>query len=305
MRKLEARKGVHEKFFSHSFTCCLIWGMFLVMQCWAQGKVVTENETVMLGRPASLKCSLQTIQEIMVVTWQKITKGRPENMATFSKLHGPVIQSAFNGKIEMTQAGLSESAITFLRTSLEDEGCYLCIFNIFGAETASGNPCLKLYVQPTVFLSYQFFEGHLNVTCSAIARPPPVISWKIGPEVPSTTESITHPNGTTSVTSILHIKDSEKQVGKKLFCNVDHMDSKMEYSVIPTKDGAGHSFSVAIFVGILVPVLILLALIFILLYWKYRRQSRGYLFANLTQRAILVTKNERGKENQFSKTDQY
>ncbi|XP_036603379.1 OX-2 membrane glycoprotein-like isoform X2 [Trichosurus vulpecula] len=266
---------VHEKFFSYSFTCSLICGMTLVMQCWAQGKVVTENETVVLERPASLKCSLQTVQEILIVTWQKLTKGRPENMATFSKQHGVVIQSAYKDKIEMTQPGLSESTITFLKTAEEDEGCYLCIFNIFGVGTASGKTCLKLYVQPTVFLDYQFSEGYLNVTCSATARPPPVISWKVRPEVPSSTETIIHPNGTTSVTSILHIKDSENHVGKKIFCNVEHLESRMEYSMVPTKDGAGHSFSVAIFVGILVPVMILLALIFTLLYWKYRRQSRG------------------------------
>ncbi|XP_072470114.1 OX-2 membrane glycoprotein isoform X2 [Notamacropus eugenii] len=230
---------VHEKFFSHSFTCSLIWSMSLVMQCWAQGKVVTENETVMLERPASLKCSLQTVQEIIIVTWQKLINGRPENMATFSKQHGIVIQSAYKDKIEMTQPGLSESTITFLRTAVEDEGCYLCIFNIFGVETVSGKTCLKLYVQPTVFLNYQFSEGHLNVTCSANARPPPVISWKISPEVPSSTESITHPNGTTSVTSILHIKDSENHVGRRIFCNVEHLDSRMEYNVVPTKDDSG------------------------------------------------------------------
>ncbi|XP_020862818.1 OX-2 membrane glycoprotein isoform X3 [Phascolarctos cinereus] len=266
---------VHEKFFSHSFTFSLIWGMTLVMQCRAQGNVITENETVMLERPASLKCSLQTVQEVMIVTWQKLTNRGPENMATFSKQHGVVIQSPYKSKIEMTQPGLSESTITFLRTAVEDEGCYLCIFNIFGVETVPGKTCLSLYVQPTVFMDYQLSEGHLNVTCSATARPAPVISWKVGLEVPNSVESIVHPNGTTSVISVLHIKDSENQLGKKIFCNVEHMNNRMEYSVIPTKNGAGLHFSVAIFVGILVPVVILLALISILLYWKYRRQSRA------------------------------
>ncbi|XP_072470115.1 OX-2 membrane glycoprotein-like [Notamacropus eugenii] len=159
----------------------------------------------MLDRPVSLKCSLQPVQKIMIITWQKLINGRPENIATFSQ-HRVLIQSAYKDKIEMTQPGLNESTITFLRTAVEDEGCYLCIFNIFGVRTVSGKICLKLYVQPIVFLNYQFSEGYLNVTCSATTRPHPVISWKIEPEVMNSTESITHPNGTTSVTSILHIR---------------------------------------------------------------------------------------------------
>ncbi|XP_043852047.1 OX-2 membrane glycoprotein-like isoform X1 [Dromiciops gliroides] len=268
-------RQVHDKFFRHHFTCSLIWGMTLVIQCWAQGNVVTENETVMLERPASLKCTVQTTHEPLIVTWQKLRNERPENMATFSKQHGIVIQSTYKSKIEMSQPGLRESTITFLRTAVEDEGCYLCIFNIFGVETASGKTCLILYVQPTVFLNYQFSEGHLNVTCSATARPPPVISWKVGAEVQNSTEKTLHQNGTTSVTSILYIKDSDNQVGKKIFCNVKHMENMLEYSVDPNQRCAASNFSVPIFVGILVPVVILLTLITILLYWKYRRQSRG------------------------------
>ncbi|KAM9035064.1 OX-2 membrane glycoprotein-like isoform 1-T1 [Sarcophilus harrisii] len=265
---------VHEKFFSHHFKYSLIWSMTLVMQCWTQGNVVTEDETVMLERPASLKCSLQTLQEIMIVTWQKLIYGRPENMATFSQQHGIVIQPAYKDKIEITQPGLSESAITFLKTSVEDEGCYLCIFNIFGVGTVSGKTCLSLYVQPKVFLNYQFSENHLNVTCTATARPPPVISWKVELEVQNSTERTKYLNGTTSETSILYFKDPENQVGKKILCIVKHMENKTEYVVIPNKNGTGHNFSVPIFVGILVPVVILLTLIVILLYWKYRRQSR-------------------------------
>ncbi|XP_044526034.1 OX-2 membrane glycoprotein-like isoform X2 [Gracilinanus agilis] len=269
-------RQVHERFFSPSSTYSLIWGMTIVMLCRAQGKVMTENETVPLERPASLKCSLSTLQEALIVTWQKLTKGRPENIATYSTAHGVVIQKPYQNKIEMTQQGLSESTITFLRTTPEDEQCYSCIFNIFGSEAVSGKTCLKLYVQPTVFLNYEFSGDHLNVTCSAIGRPAPVISWKVsGLVAQNTNESNTNLNGTTSVTSTLHIKDFENWVEKKIVCNVQHMESMMEYSVTPSKEG--HHFSVPIMVSVLVSVLLLLALILLLFYWKYRRQSRGKL----------------------------
>ncbi|XP_074070606.1 OX-2 membrane glycoprotein-like isoform X2 [Macrotis lagotis] len=232
------RQGL-KKFFSHSFPCCLIFGMTLVMPGWAQGNVVIEAEPVILGRPASLKCSLKNLQDILIVTWQKLTNKGPENMATFSESYGVVIQPAYKNKIEMMQTELRETTIIFMRTEVEDEGCYLCIFNIFGAGRVSGKPCLKLNVKPAVFLDYQISEGHLNVTCAATARPSPVISWRVGPEVQNSTKSTSHPNGTTTVTSILIFKDAKNQWGKEIFCTVKHMESEETYSVIPIKDGTG------------------------------------------------------------------
>ncbi|XP_007493734.1 OX-2 membrane glycoprotein-like isoform X2 [Monodelphis domestica] len=269
-------RQVHERFFCPSSTYSLIWSLTIVMLCWAQGKVITENETVPLERPASLKCSLSTPQEALIVTWQKLSKGRPENIATYSMAHGVVIQKPYQNKIEMTQQGLSESTITFLRTTPEDEHCYSCIFNIFGSEAVSGKTCLKLYVQPKVFLNYEFSGDHLNVTCSAIGRPSPVISWKVsGLVAQNTNESNNNLNGTTSVTSTLHIKDFEKWAEKKIVCNVQHMESTMDYNVTPSKGGTGHHVSVPIMVSVLVSVVLLVTLVIILLYWKYRHQSKG------------------------------
>lgn len=79
-------------------------------------------------------------------------------------------------------------------------------------------------VQPTVFLHYKFFEDHLNITCSANARPAPVIFWKVsGSGIENSTEVLSHPNGTTSVTSILQVKDPKSQVGKEVVCQVLHL----------------------------------------------------------------------------------
>lgn len=85
-------------------------------------------------------------------------------------------------------------------------------------------------MQPTVFIHSNLSEDHLNVTCSANARPAPVISWKVtGSGMDNSTETITHPNGTTSVISVLHIKDPKNQMGKKVICQVLHLGIVNDY----------------------------------------------------------------------------
>ncbi|KAM5154103.1 OX-2 membrane glycoprotein isoform 4-T4 [Callospermophilus lateralis] len=221
---------VFRKPFCHLSTYSLIWGMAAVVLCTAQVEVVTQDEKLLLNTPASLRCSLQSSHEALIVTWQKKKAVSPENMVTFSRNHGVVVQPAYQGRVNITELGLQNSTITFWNTTLEDEGCYMCLFNTFSSGKISGTACLTLYVQPTVFLHYNFFEDHLNITCSATARPAPMISWKVaGSGIENSTESLLHPNGTTSVTSILRVKDPKSQVGKEVICQVLYQGTVTEY----------------------------------------------------------------------------
>lgn len=108
-------------------------------------EVVTQDEKLLLNTPASLRCSLQTSQEALIVTWQKKKAVSPENMVTFSRNHGVVVQPAYQGRVNITELGLRNSTITFWNTTLEDEGCYMCLFNTFGSGKISGTACLTLY----------------------------------------------------------------------------------------------------------------------------------------------------------------
>ncbi|XP_012372829.2 OX-2 membrane glycoprotein isoform X1 [Octodon degus] len=265
MEKLVSRRS-----FCHLSTYCLLWGLAAVVLCTAQ--VVTQDERQLLNTPASLRCSLQTSQEALIVTWQKKKVLSPENMITYSENHGVVVQPAYENRVNITELGLQKSAITFWNATLEDEGCYMCLFNTFGSGKISGTACLTLYVQPIVFLHYDFFEDQLNITCSATARPAPVVSWKVaGSGLENSTESVLHPNGTTSVTSILRVKDAKSQVGKEVICQVLHLGAVTEYKEVLNK---GFWFSIPLLLSI-VSLIILLVLISILLYWKcHRNQDR-------------------------------
>uniref|UniRef100_A0A8C5KHS7 OX-2 membrane glycoprotein n=1 Tax=Jaculus jaculus TaxID=51337 RepID=A0A8C5KHS7_JACJA len=259
--------------FCHLSTYSLVWGMAAVALCTAQVEVVTQDERMLLNTPASLRCSLKTSQEALIVTWQKKKAVSPENMVTYSKNHGVVVQPAYKDRVNITELGLRNSTITFWNTTLEDEGCYMCLFNTFGSGKISGTSCLTLYVQPKVFLHYTIFEDHLNITCSATARPAPVISWKgIGTGIENSTESQSHANGTTSVTSILRVKDPKNQVGKEVICQVLYLGTVIDYKQTLDK---GFWFSIPLLLSI-VSLVILLVLISILLYWKrHRSQDRG------------------------------
>ncbi|KAM5334550.1 OX-2 membrane glycoprotein isoform 2-T2 [Glossophaga mutica] len=259
-------RRVFGRSFCHLSTYRLIWFLAAVMLCRAQ--VVTQNKREKLNAPASLECFLESSQEVLIVTWQKVKPVSPENMVTFSNDHGVVVQPAYKNKMNITELGLRNTTITFWNTTLEDEGCYKCLFNTFGAGKIVGEPCLLLFVQPTVFLHTKFVEGHLNVTCSANARPAPLISWKVsGSGMDNSTETISHPNGTTSVISVLQVKDPKNQVGNEVICQVQHLGTLTDFRQALNN---GFWFSVPLLLSI-VSLVILLILISILLYWKRRR----------------------------------
>ncbi|XP_021562271.1 OX-2 membrane glycoprotein isoform X2 [Carlito syrichta] len=266
-------RPVFRRPFCHLSTYSLVWGMATVVLCTAQVEVWTQDEREQLYTPASLKCSLQPSQNVLVVTWQKKTALSPENVATYSEKHGVVVQPAYKNKLNITQLGLQNSTITFWNVTLEDEGCYMCLFNTFGMGKISGTACLLTYVQPIVSLHYSASEDRLNITCSATARPAPIISWKVPVSgIDNSTKISPHSNGTTSVTSVLHVKDPKNQVGKEVICQVLHLGTVTDFRQTLSQ---GYWFSVPLLLSI-VSLVILLVLISILLYWKrHRNQDRG------------------------------
>lgn len=57
-----------------------------------------------------------------------------------------------------------------------------------------------------------------------------MISWKVSISgMENSTEVITHPNGTTTVISSLHIKDPKSQMGKEVICQVLHMGTVTDF----------------------------------------------------------------------------
>nr|WES72348.1 membrane glycoprotein vOX2-1 [Elephantid betaherpesvirus 1] len=254
-----------------AFFSRFVIGLLFVSYATVQGQVVTQDERELLNTPASLRCSLQTDKEVLIVTWQKIKATSPENMATFSENYGVVVQPPYKDRVNITQLGLRNSTLTFWNTTVEDEGCFMCLFNTFGSGKISGKTCLTLYVPPTVSFHTEFFTGGLNITCSATARPAPVIFWKVaGSGIENSTKTVLHRNGTTSVTSILQVKDPKSQVGnEEVICKVLHLGTVTD---IRQPRSNGHEVTLAVCISAVVVIVIILIVIFC---YKWRRRHRG------------------------------
>ncbi|KAK6325653.1 hypothetical protein J4Q44_G00049950 [Coregonus suidteri] len=127
--------------------------------------------TATLGEDAVLNCELMTPKDVRQVTWQKLTTGANENVATYSK-RGPNVNLHFKGKVEFEDEGLQNCSIIIRGVSRGDESCYKCLFNTFPDGPISGTTCLQV-----------------NVT------------WDDMMIEHSTTVDVTHPNGTITVTT--------------------------------------------------------------------------------------------------------
>nr|AYF58549.1 glycoprotein vOX2-1 [Elephant endotheliotropic herpesvirus 1A] len=260
-----------------AFFSRFVIGLLFVSYATVQGQVVTQDERELLNTPASLRCSLQTDKEVLIVTWQKIKATSPENMATFSENHGVVVQPPYKDRVNITQLGLRNSTLTFWNTTVEDEGCFMCLFNTFGSGKISGKTCLTLYVPPTISLHIESSNGgDLNITCSATARPAPVIFWKVaGSGIENSTKTVLHRNGTTSVTSILQVKDPKSQVGnEEVICKVLHLGTVTD---IRQTLSNGHEVTLTTCISAVVVVVIIILIVIFCYKWR-RRHRDGNTF---------------------------
>ncbi|AGY30761.1 RF14 [Retroperitoneal fibromatosis-associated herpesvirus] len=159
-----------------------------------------------LGGSASLTCQTPTEAEVLTVTWQKSGRESPENMATFSGSHGVVVQPGFLGKANITTSNPHNSTLTLYNLTAADEGCYICLFNTFGSGAKSCRVCLDVTAPPGGRIQVHTLYDGINVTCLAVGRPAPSLSWT-GPGRNHSADEGCAPqaNGTTLVWSTLFL----------------------------------------------------------------------------------------------------
>ncbi|XP_018413354.1 PREDICTED: OX-2 membrane glycoprotein-like [Nanorana parkeri] len=106
-----------------------------------------EKQAATVGGNVTLQCRLQASQpNIFQITWQKETGNFTGPIATSSKMFGNKILGPFSNRTaQYTVDTLNVSAITISSVTLEDQGCFKCIFNIYPIGANSGTICLDVY----------------------------------------------------------------------------------------------------------------------------------------------------------------
>ncbi|XP_045075456.1 OX-2 membrane glycoprotein isoform X2 [Coregonus clupeaformis] len=196
--------------------------------------------TATLGEDAVLNCELKKSKDVRQVTWQKVTTGPNENVATYSK-YGPDVNLHFKGKVEFEDEGLQNCSIIIRGVSRGDESCYKCLFNTFPDGPISGTTCLQVneLYGPSLLIT-QTNNSHTTLSCSATGRPAPIVTWDDMMIEHSTTVDVTHPNGTITVTTtatvaVASLTDKEVRCVVSLsFSDVTNNASM----VIPARDQA-------------------------------------------------------------------
>ncbi|AJE29731.1 N14 [macacine gammaherpesvirus 12] len=205
---------------SGGLTLALLSAIFAAARC----ALHTHYAAVPVNSPASLGCVLTTPHNVLIVTWQKQELPSPVNVATYSPSTGVVVQPPFDGRVYITEQKLTRTTLKFFNATMEDQGCYLCIFNAFGVGKLSGSACLTVYVPLSMSATFYPPINPTQLVCRAEASPEPSVRWSgVPPELCSVPESFERPNGTTLVVSRCNVTSVDPEDLKNATCLVTHI----------------------------------------------------------------------------------
>ncbi|XP_040195636.1 OX-2 membrane glycoprotein-like [Rana temporaria] len=123
------------------FACFL---SYICMTSAVDERIHTEDVQAEFGESATLACLLQTSNDVAQVTWKKIGKDGDTNLATYIKGKGARVDKPYADRLNVSMPGLNRTAITIYKADLEDEGCYVCVFNAFPTGAKEGRVCLTI-----------------------------------------------------------------------------------------------------------------------------------------------------------------
>ncbi|NXV44172.1 OX2G protein, partial [Uria aalge] len=145
-------------------------------------------QSVQAGGNVTFSCRSVTKEDVLQVTWQKEMDGAEDNIATYSTMNGQKIAKGYAGHVSFAHSELQDSAISLHGVTLQDEGCYKCIFNTFPSGAVTGRMCLKVYAISNPKVEAKLIpspdkdedsEKMVGMSCSATGKPAPKISWHL------------------------------------------------------------------------------------------------------------------------------
>ncbi|XP_035379789.1 nectin-1-like isoform X1 [Electrophorus electricus] len=211
-------------------------------------RVIGRSVTIQEGGSATLFCQLiDTEEELTQITWQKRTRGKPENR-NFFVISPDGITEHINGlKDRIDFIGNMQEcvgSIALKNVSLLDEGIYTCIFNIFPSGPFGTEIKLTVLVPPVVSVGPVIIpvagDGNVTLaTCTAAkTRPAAEVSWllALNTSVRVETSLSLQTDGTYTVTSHLIGVASKELNQQKVHCLVNHMalhtELVLDYTIV-------------------------------------------------------------------------
>uniref|UniRef100_A0A3Q2E1X9 Ig-like domain-containing protein n=1 Tax=Cyprinodon variegatus TaxID=28743 RepID=A0A3Q2E1X9_CYPVA len=147
---------------------------------WGAAVVVQTQLNVLAaeGEDAPLSCQLLETKGVLQVTWQRVFGSKERNICSYSEYYGQTVNPDFKDKVQFTEAGLKNSSIVIRKVTEQDEGCYLCLFNIYPDGALIGRTCLNLH-EPILDVSRSESPAESVVSCSATGRPAPTVTLTV------------------------------------------------------------------------------------------------------------------------------
>ncbi|XP_009886811.1 PREDICTED: uncharacterized protein LOC104289551 [Charadrius vociferus] len=232
-------------------------------------------QSIQAGGNVTFSCRSVTKEDVLQVTWQKEVDGVEDNIATYSTMNGQKIAKGYVGHVSFAHSELQASAISLHRVTLQDEGCYKCIFNTFPSGAVTGRMCLKVYaisnpkVEAKLIPSPDKTEDSENVvgmSCSATGKPAPKITWRLPSILQQKPREYHIRLGNQTVTVISNFTHAQPKILQEypIACMIQHPSLNVTL-VLPTDSlaqGLDSSVApaIAIAVGVLVPLTSLLLL---------------------------------------------
>ncbi|NXV79033.1 OX2G protein, partial [Atlantisia rogersi] len=255
--------------------------------------VMTKNiQTVQAGENVTFSCLSPTKEDVLQVTWQKETDGAEDNIATYSTMNGQKIAERYVGHVSFIKSELKASTISLHAVTLQDEGCYKCIFNTFPSGAVTGRMCLSVYaiLDPKVEAKLlpnpdksDDLEKVVGMSCSATGKPAPKITWHLPSILQQKTKEyhILHSNGVVTVISNFTHTHPKVLQEYPIVCMIKHPSLNttlvLHMDTTTVQDLESNTAPVTIIaVGVLVPMTFLLLLAIFLCYClRHRRDPEG------------------------------
>ncbi|NXN35301.1 OX2G protein, partial [Rhinoptilus africanus] len=234
-------------------------------------------QSVQAGGNVTFSCRSVTKEDVLQVTWQKEMDGAEDNIATYSTMNGQKIAKSYVDHVSFAHSELKDSAISLHGVTLQDEGCYKCIFNTFPSGAVTGRMCLKVYAisNPKVEAKLIPSPGEaeesgnvVGVSCSVTGKPAPKITWRLPSILQQKPREYHIRLSNQTVTVISNFTHAHSKILQEypIACVIQHPSLNVTL-VLPMDSLAqgpdssvAPAIAIAIAVGVLVPLISLLLL---------------------------------------------